>query len=81
MPLDNQKLLHCSSCVGVGLCEAVCGVTAGRSRRVLYNCCRWLGWHAVDPGCLHTIFPHALQDWSWNKPAHTYIELYYAAME
>lgn len=21
------------------------------------------------------------QDWSWNKPAHTYIELYYAAME
>jgi starch synthase len=22
-----------------------------------------------------------LQDWSWNKPAHDYIELYYAALK
>jgi hypothetical protein len=25
--------------------------------------------------------PFRLQDWSWNKPATDYIQLYYAALE
>lgn len=39
-------------------------------------------WHLLHASCCpqHPWLSPRLQDWSWNKPAHDYIELYHAAL-
>ena len=55
---------------------ALCGVLTGCCLRAVSAS---TAAHA-DAAALPPNFPWE-QDWSWNKPAHDYIQLYYSAME
>ena len=57
-----------------GACTLRVGVPAGKCC-IQSSCCR-ISMHCMFPGS-----PFRLQDWSWNKPAIDYIQLYYAALE
>ena len=63
----------------------------GLQKRVMEQVGQLAGLHGTVQDnqlacCVHTdltctLPAHAFQDWSWNKPAHDYIELYYAALK